>query len=279
MMGQVACPSCRETIQFHEAALGQILRCPRCQKAFGTQAPPPPSSLRGPGERLQANPPSPFPRTHPPLQAPGVSHPPGLEARPGNRKYLLWAVGLAGGVLVLALAIVGGWWLFAPRGSETDTKADASGTGQEDRRGEGAKGPAEKEQGPQEPGGRGPRRAAPPHNAPALRKGDREEIYLGRVAKVAVGRGGGHLVLHLPEQKKLAVFDVFRGKVAEDIPLAGEVVRFAAGAKHLVVLYPNAKLLQVWSLEDFKKERSAPFPDALTRDDIHQVCMGSASRG
>ncbi len=45
------------------------------------------------------------------------------------------------------------------------------------------------------------------------------------------------------------------------------------------MVYPNAKLIQLWNLTTFEKERTAPLPASLTGDDIHQVCMGSASSG
>jgi hypothetical protein len=100
----------------------------------------------------------------------------------------------------------------------------------------------------------------------------------GPAADVAVGGGGRYLILRLAG-KKLAVFDVQQGKVAKELPLSEEVVHFAAGAHRLVIVYPNAKLIQLWSLANFEREKSALLPGTLTSDSIHQVCMGSASAG
>ena len=39
----------------------------------------------------------------------------------------------------------------------------------------------------------------------------------------------------------------------------------AAGANRLAVVYPNAKLIQLWNLETFAKERIAPLPASMNR--------------
>jgi hypothetical protein len=99
------------------------------------------------------------------------------------------------------------------------------------------------------------------------------------VKQVVVGGGGRYLVLHLPGQRKLAVFDVKPGAVVRYLPLAEEMIHFAAGATQLAVVYPIAKQLQVWGLATGEKQRTVPLPGTLTGDEIHQVCMGSASPG
>jgi hypothetical protein len=127
---------------------------------------------------------------------------------------------------------------------------------------------------------RPPRRVAPVVYKPLTPKAEKQEVALsGPVADAAVGGGGRYLVLLLAANKKLAVFDVTQGKVVRELPVSDDVVHFAAGADKLVVLYPNPRLVQIWSLKTFERERSGPLPASLTRDDIHQVCMGSASPG
>jgi hypothetical protein len=113
-----------------------------------------------------------------------------------------------------------------------------------------------------------------------LPKGEQEEVALsGPADDVATGGGGRFLLLHLADQLKLAVFDVQEGKVVKELPMADEVIRYAAGATHVVVLYPNARTVQLWNLATLAKERQAPLPSTLTRNEIKHVCMGSASRG
>ena len=115
---------------------------------------------------------------------------------------------------------------------------------------------------------------------PHAPKADKEEIPLsGTVDDATMGGGGRYWVMHLAGKRKLAIFDIQSGKVAKELPLAEEVVHFAAGATRLVVVYPNSKLLQIWNLTTFEKERSAPLPGTLSNDEIHQICMGSASEG
>jgi hypothetical protein len=94
---------------------------------------------------------------------------------------------------------------------------------------------------------------------------------------VAVGGGGRYLILRLAGKKKLAVFDVQQGKVAKELPLLEEVVHFVAGATHLVVIYPNNRLIHFCNLTTLERERSVALPDVFTHDSIHQICMGSAS--
>ena len=99
------------------------------------------------------------------------------------------------------------------------------------------------------------------------------------VKQVAVGGGGRYLILHLPSQRKLAVFDVQQSAVARYLPLAEDVIHFAAGATQVAVIYPNSKLLQLWELATGEKQRTVSLPGTLTGDEIHQVSMGSASDG
>lgn len=115
---------------------------------------------------------------------------------------------------------------------------------------------------------------------PHLPEAEKAEVPLsGPVADAAVGGGGRYLILRLAGKKKLAVFDVQLGKVAKELPLAEDEVHIAAGANRLAVIFPGAKLIQLWNLTTLERERSALLPGTLTSDTIHQICMGSASAG
>jgi hypothetical protein len=115
--------------------------------------------------------------------------------------------------------------------------------------------------------------------APPLDKDRAVRPLAGAVADVAVGGGGRFLILHLAGVKKLAVFDVEQARVVKALPVTENAVRFAAGATRLVLLYPSARLLQVWNLSTLEKERSAPLPADLAGGEVGEVCMGSASAG
>jgi len=119
----------------------------------------------------------------------------------------------------------------------------------------------------------------PPIKAPVL---DQDQVYRplsGAVADLTVGGAGRFLIMRLAGKQRLAVFDVELAKVVKEIPMAEENVHLAAGAHRLVIILPAAKVIQIWDLETMKRERSTPLPANLSKDQIHQICMGSASPG
>jgi hypothetical protein len=94
---------------------------------------------------------------------------------------------------------------------------------------------------------------------------------------VVVGGGGRFLVLHLPREHKLAVFDVSEGKVVRYLPTAADDVLVAAGMTKLVVVRPGQPaVVERWSLTTFKRETEAPV--AMTGSPV-AAAMGSASDG
>jgi S1-C subfamily serine protease len=106
-----------------------------------------------------------------------------------------------------------------------------------------------------------------------------QAVLPGPVTDACVGGGGRYLIFRTAGTRAAAVFDVQQGKVAKEIPLSEDGCHIAASANRLVIVYPNAKLIQLWSLATLERERSSLLPAALTSDAIHQVCMGSASAG
>jgi WD40 repeat protein len=111
--------------------------------------------------------------------------------------------------------------------------------------------------------------------APVL-TGDKVVLNLpGPVADVAVGGGGRFLILHLPRQGRLTVFDVNRGRLTHSVPAADDV-KFSAGLHHLVVVSPGQHLLRRYSLYSLEQEQSTPLP---FRGVVTTVALGSASNG
>lgn len=111
---------------------------------------------------------------------------------------------------------------------------------------------------------------------PALDK-DRAEVALpAPVADVAAGGAGRYLILHLPQQRKLAVFDANEARVVKYLPAAADNVKFAAGMDKLVVVRPDNGAVERWSLTTFEREATATL-----RMDVPAiaVAMGSASNG
>jgi hypothetical protein len=107
--------------------------------------------------------------------------------------------------------------------------------------------------------------------------GDRVERRLSSpVADAAVGSGGRYLVLALPKERRLAVFDVSAGRVVRYLPTGGEQVKFAAGLDKVVVVKPRARTIERWHLPTGVRELSAKLP---VNWPVGLVVMGSASRG
>jgi len=96
------------------------------------------------------------------------------------------------------------------------------------------------------------------------------------IADVVVGGGGRFLILHLPRDRKLAVFDVSQAKVVKYLPLASDDVKLAAGMNKLVVVLSDKKLIQRWDLLKLEREATKPLP---FKEGVRAACMGSASAG
>src|SRR5262249_21315167 len=96
------------------------------------------------------------------------------------------------------------------------------------------------------------------------------------VDHVCVGGGGRFLILHLPQQRKLAVFDVNEAQVVKYLPVADDNVKFAAGMDKLIVALPTANVLQRWSFTTFEREVTVPSP---VSGSVFTLAMGSASHG
>src|SRR4029077_6386742 len=96
------------------------------------------------------------------------------------------------------------------------------------------------------------------------------------IADVAVGGGGRYLVLHLPQQRKLAVFDINEAKVAHYITAADDNVQFAASLDKLIVVLGNTRIMQRWNLHTGERELSLPLP---VNGVVKTLALGSASNG
>ncbi len=115
-----------------------------------------------------------------------------------------------------------------------------------------------------------------PIQAPPL-AGDKAEISLpSNVANVAVGGGGRFLILHLPQMRKLAIFDVNEAKIVKYIPLPEDDICFTAGMDKLIVGLPLSNSFQRWSLKSMEREVTVPNP---LNGSIADIVMGNASAG
>ncbi len=95
------------------------------------------------------------------------------------------------------------------------------------------------------------------------------------VADVAVGGGGRFLILSLPQQKKLAIFDGSAGEVVKYLSFPAPIAGFAAGMDKLIVAGADNQLVR-YSLKTFEQEQAAPAP---VHGAVGALCMGCASNG
>jgi hypothetical protein len=92
---------------------------------------------------------------------------------------------------------------------------------------------------------------------------------------VCVGGNGKYLILHLAQQRKLAVFDVPAARVAGFISVDEDDVKFAAGLDKLIVALPSKGILQRWNLATLEREVTVQAGAGT----IKHVVMGHASAG
>jgi WD40 repeat protein len=96
------------------------------------------------------------------------------------------------------------------------------------------------------------------------------------VQDVCVGGDGRFLILHLPRERKLVVFDTHQAKIVKSLPVAEADLLLAAGRDTLIVAVPGKNLLRRWNLTTFKRELSHFSPN---KRPIKALAMGSASAG
>jgi hypothetical protein len=108
-------------------------------------------------------------------------------------------------------------------------------------------------------------------------KQDKEERPLpSAMATLCSGGGGRFLLLHLPRERKLAVFDVNEAKVTKYLPVGEDDIKFAAGRDKLIVYLPTANVFQRWDLKTLEKEATVTSP---AKGAVRTIAMGSASAG
>jgi hypothetical protein len=82
--------------------------------------------------------------------------------------------------------------------------------------------------------------------------------------------------MQCPTARKIGIFDTSAVKFIKTIPTRGDNVLIAAGADKLLVVYPDDKLVERWSLTTFEKETEKKVD---VKEVITAVAMGSATAG
>lgn len=90
---------------------------------------------------------------------------------------------------------------------------------------------------------------------------DGTEIALWSPADaVCVGGGGRFLLLRVPKDRLIAVFDATEGKIVKQLPLTEPGGLIAAGMTKLYVVLPKAAAIERWDLRTFALESTDPIP-------------------
>jgi predicted Zn finger-like uncharacterized protein len=267
----VRCPSCDAHYALNDDLAGKNIRCKVCQTVF--QAPEAqadaPAAVDEPARARAALQPRPgMVPPLPPLKVRSTPRRRGPVEREPARNSTGLVLLIIGGAAALLLLVVGGglaaYLLWPGRSTSTDS-APAAVVGREQA----------------DDAAKGPRLGAPGDltiKPPKLTQ-DRMVVDLGgNVGDVAVGGGGRFLVLHLPQQHKLAVFDVNETRIVKEIPIADDTVKFTACLDKLVVVLPGTNVVERWDLMRCERETSVPL-DLGGRSVVKSVAMGSASRG
>jgi hypothetical protein len=95
------------------------------------------------------------------------------------------------------------------------------------------------------------------------------------ISDVAVGGGGRFLILHLPRDRKLAIFDVNEAKVVKYLSFTDDV-KFAASMDKLLVALPDKKSLARYGLTTFECEATVLLAG---EGQVLSLTLGSASNG
>jgi hypothetical protein len=112
---------------------------------------------------------------------------------------------------------------------------------------------------------------------PAVLAQDELMIHLPSAATVVIPAAEGRLLLiHLPKERKLAVFDTALAKIVKYLPVADDEAKIAASRDKLVLLLPAANLLQRWDLASLERDLSIANPVGSL---VYSLTMGANSTG
>ena len=97
------------------------------------------------------------------------------------------------------------------------------------------------------------------------------------IHNVAVGGAGRYLILTLKTARKLVVFDVNSADFVKSITLPADNSLVAAGAKSLVIAFPDQRLFQRWDLETLMRQ-GASFSSPI-KGRLKALAMGNDCDG
>lgn len=98
----------------------------------------------------------------------------------------------------------------------------------------------------------------------------------GEIGRRAIGGAGRYLVISIPEQRQIAVFDIEQAKIVKYLPAEDRAIHVAAGADKLIVVMGEKRIISRYSLETFERELTSSLEASAP---IASICMGSGSQG
>ncbi len=228
------CPACQARLQVPDHMAGKRVRCGRCQHIATTPAPPDPAASPEPTPVAPRLPVAPPPVVAAGVAEPGRVHPPARPPASAAPTFPAFRWLMAGAAVValtfVGCAGVGAYLVLFFRGGP-DTPAALP---------------------PPAPDGA----AAAPAPDP-----NRVVIELpAPAADVAVGGNGRYLVLHLPQRRQLALFDVRAAKLVHAFAADDDRIASAAGRHKLLVVRGGARRIERFDLETRAREADEPLP-------------------
>ena len=299
------CGQCQQQLSVPDAALGKKIRCQACGHVFVAEAPrvepePPPPTVEpieaaaapvvaeaaevtvAPAATAIQDEVKTLPRAQskkkslpPPPMKTGKA-PPRADSKASPRKQsganTLLVVGLAGFVILSVLCLGGGAsaWLYFRNAAPQKPEQDDAVAKQEEKKG--AKAPDGIEDDPVE----GPKIIAVDIKAPKLEQDKVVRDLPGNIDQVALGGSGRYILLNMPQLRKIAMFDASEAKVVHYFAVSGDNVKFAASVDKLVMVFPDTKIIQRWSLVSKEREVTG---NLAGPENIRTVLMGCASNG
>jgi hypothetical protein len=106
---------------------------------------------------------------------------------------------------------------------------------------------------------------------------DHEPRFLpGPAGDLCVAAAGRYVLVPMPRNKQLAVFDVNEAKIVKTLPLSEPGTKITAGAGVIVAYNPDGHTFERWVLPSFRKEGPVSCPLAQP---VYAMALGSASDG
>jgi hypothetical protein len=102
----------------------------------------------------------------------------------------------------------------------------------------------------------------------------------GRAGEVFVGGGGRYLVIHIPGDKKMVLFDVNQLRLVAEQKLEADADPvFAVGVNRMYVIYPGRQVMQQFALPTLQPEVGSSAPTVELQTRVLTAGMGSATNG